>query len=172
MSLNRQETTYNEIIGISSGEIVVLTDTFRYQGDPLKGATGFTIEPLTQDMIDEMRDPENMKEIWQDLVHSGDTEEGLSGWCERVNEEYNDREGYAWSDDPSFRSEMDEAYEKLTEEQKEKLDNAFGKIGKDFVDWNSRSCGRCIPTKESSYSLLLRPDLLKEVQKYEGERER
>lgn len=164
---NRQETTYNEIIGIAGGEIVVLTDTFEYK-DGLKGATGFTIEPLTKDQIEAMKDPVELREIWQEVVSSGNTDEGLTEWAEKVNEENTGTRQYGYMDDPSFREDMDKAYGKLSDEDRAKIVQEFGEFGKDFEDWNSRSCGRCIPTKESDYSLLLRPDLLKVVQEFEN----
>lgn len=171
MEHNRKATTYNEIVGVTvDGEIVVLTDLFKYEGGSnLQGATGFTIETLTENQVEEMKDPENLKDLWQEAVKNEETTEGLTEWTERLNETYSDGEQYCFSDDPSFRREMDQAYEKLNNEDRAKIDEMFGKKGEDFLDWNSRSCGRCIPTKETDYKLLFRPDLLKLVQEYENE---
>lgn len=164
---NRESTTYNEIIGVAGGEIVVLTDLFKYSGSSLKGATGFTIETLTDEQVTEMKDPENLKDLWIEAVKNEETTESLEDWANHLNELYSDYEQYCFSDDPSFRREMNKAYDKLTDENRAKIDELFGIRGKDFLDWNSRSCGRCIPTKESDYTILFRPDLLKLIQEYE-----
>lgn len=165
--MTRQATEYNEIIGIADGEIVVLEDTFKYDSE-LQGATGFTVAQLTDEMIEEAKDPDNMVDLWQEAVRAGATTDGLKEWTDEVNAEYNLGERqYFGTDDTSEREEMDEIFAKLSKEDQAKVIKEFGEIGKDFRDWDVRSFGRCIPTDEKDYSLLLRPDLLEKVREAE-----
>lgn len=163
----KEETKYNQIIGVTEEGVVVLEKTFAHS-DNFKGASGYIISPLTQDEIDNGRDPDTLKEYWQEAVAGGYTEESLEDWAEKVNDEYNgEGRQYFYMDDPSSREDMDEAYNRLTSDQKAELDKVFGVKGKDFVDWDCRHCGRCIPIKDEDYIVVLNPELLEEAKKYE-----
>lgn len=169
---NCKRTTYNSIIGIANDKIFVLKSTFEYN-DGWGGATGVRIQQLTQDQIDYGRNQENLKDLWKDAVVAHRTTLGLEDWIDKVNKEIDEEDRvYFLLDDPSFRYDMDEAYHKLSEEQQKQLDEVFGKIGKDFVDWDSCGCGSCIPTDEKDYTLLFNPDILKIAQEAEKKRGR
>lgn len=163
-----QETNYNQIIGVTDEGIVVLERTFEHSKD-FKGACGYIISPLTQEEIEIGRDSENLKEYWKEAVAGGYTEDSFEDWVEQVNDEYNNEDGrqYFYMDDPSSREDMDKAYNSLTDEQKAQLDKVFGAKGKDFVDWDCRQSGRCIPTERKDYKLLLNPELLKVAKEFE-----
>lgn len=164
----KEQTNYNEIVGVSKdGELVVLEYTFAYEDGELKGATGHTMGTLTEQMIEAQSETDQIKDYWQEAVSAGDTEDSLADWAEKVQSSLGEGE-YYFMDDPSFRDETDEAYNRLTEDQKSQLDQVFGKKGEDFVDYDVRACGRCLPTKAEDYTLLLRPDLLQTIADHES----
>lgn len=167
-----QEKTYNEIIGITKDHRVIILDhVFEYDGG-FKGATRFEMTTLTQEEIDERNDLDNVREyvrdFWQDAVANGTTELGLDDFAEKEREELADGCLY-YGDDPSFRREADEAFEKLTDEQKAQFNEIIGVKDKDFVDWESGCCGRIGDDyKAWEWAVLFRPDLLKVIHQYES----
>lgn len=161
---NRKATEYNELVGISKdGGLVILEEIFSYGENGLKGATGYIMETLTQDQIDLARSEEQLKEYWQDAVANNMTEASLDEWVEGMNENYNDENGYFYGDDPSFRELTNEIYSNLSDEDKAVVKEHIGEKGKDFVDFDCQSCGRCMLTDHKDYSVLLRPDLLEKI---------
>lgn len=167
----RKATTYLEIVGINKqGELVVLEDIFQYGDNGLKGATGFTMRPLTQEEIDERNEPSELKEYWQQAVEAGTTEDSLEDWTELAKSELGERQYFPF-DDNSFRYDTDNAYSKLSDENKAIIDKEFGEIEKDFVDYDCVGCGRCLPTDHKDYRVLLRPDLHELIVKAEEKAE-
>lgn len=168
----QEKTPYNEIVGITKDHTVVILDyTFKYS-DGFKGATYIEIGCLTQGEIDRENDLENIKEqcrdLWIQAVDADETELGLDDYTKQMLEEKPD-DCYFFGDDPSFRWETDKAYEKLTDEQRAAVEKVLGEKGKDFIDWHCGSCGRIGDSyKNWDWEVLLRPDLLEEIAKYES----
>ena len=171
MPNDRQTTKYNQIVGVlKTGCVFVLDDTFKY-GDGFKGATRYEMEILTKQDVEIQNDPENVADIyedqWQYEVAHNMTKLGLDDWAKEKIENLNP-DLYSYSDDPSFREEMAEAYDKLTEEQKAALDKAVGK-DENFVDWSCYCCGRCgNEISEDDFAVILNPELLKAIQEAES----
>lgn len=164
----RKATTIKKILGITTdNEIIMVEDLFEYSDD-FKGATGYRIGTLTQDQIDSQLEPEAVVDLWEDAVEGGYTTKTLTEWAKEMNEKAQEQGSHFYTDDPSFRQEMDDAYNELPADQKAGIKAVVGEKGKDFVDWDGLGCGRCVPTDPAAYKLILDPDLLQKVQEYEG----
>ena len=163
---NRNEKKYNEVIGIKPGDvIVVLDDIFRYD-DGMCGATYYSMEPLTKTDIEAQNDPGNLKDLWQEAVAGGVTEQSLQEWAEEVRATM-DEDLYFPYDDPSFRSQIREAIAKLPPEQAQKIAEIEGRD--EFVDWNVFGCGRLGRVNPDEFETVLNPQLIKDVNEVEGE---
>lgn len=173
--MNRKETIYNAIVGVlTNGSVIVLDDIFEYDGG-FKGATYYAIETLTQDTIDyHNSDDEFMsyaKEVWQDAVATDNTTDSLDDFAELIKQDMENNGLYYCYDDPSFRNRMDDAYEDLSPQHKDALNKIIGVKGKDFVDWESSSCGRIGDNIYSwEWKVVFRPDLVEKIKEYEGEK--
>lgn len=160
---------YNEIVGVlKNGEVAVLETTFQYTDRKnFKGATGYTMRPMLQQYIDEMNEDESLREYWEEAVAGGYTNKSLEDWAEEVRAELKGTDDLFYMDDTSFRKTFQKAYDKLTEDQKKQFNRVFGEKGKDFVEYDSQSCGRCLSSDPDDYQLILNPDLLKTIAIYE-----
>lgn len=169
---NRKSTKYNQIVGVlKTGCVFVLDDTFEYT-DSMKGATRYEMDILTKQDVEYQNDPEYLEDFyedqWQYEVANNMTKLGLEEWAKEKIADLNNTDLYSFSDDPSFRKEMSEAYDKLTEEQKATLDKAVGK-DENFVDWNCYCCGRCgDKISEDDFAVILNPELLEVIKKAES----
>lgn len=169
---NRKSTTYNEIIGITeSNEIIILEDIFEYE-DGFKGATYNLMGVLTPEQITEANDPEHIYAeydwLWQEAVQAGHTELGKKEFLDEFLENRKYDGYYTMSDDPSYRYETDEALEKLTKEQRAEFDNIFGVRGIAWVDFDCYGGGRVGDSYQKwEFKALFRPDLINEIAKVE-----
>ena len=164
----RNSTNYNEIVGVlKTGELYVLTDTFQY-GDGFKGATRYTMTTLSQDEIDMLSSLDyvmtNNRDMWVYEAKNNLTDDSLEEWAKN---QIDNAEGYFPYDDDSFRDDADEAYNKLTDKQKKKLNEVFGEKGKDFVDYTCVSCGRAGKVSADDFKLILNPKLINVINEYE-----
>lgn len=169
----KYEKTYNEIIGITKDHRVVILDHIFEYSDKFKGATRYEMRPLTQAEIDEANDVElasvYAEDLWQIEVANGQTKLGLEEYTQDLIEQAQSDGLYFLGDDPSFRHDTDEAFDKLTDEQKKAFVKVLGEKGIDFMDWSSDCCGRIGDDyKNWDWEILFRPDLLEEIAKYEG----
>lgn len=137
--MNRKFKVFNKIVGIKDEAVYVLEEVFQYK-DGLKGATGYSMRPLTQDEIDTGNDTENLRDLWKDAVAYDQTEQGLEDYA---NDLRNWCDGYFPSDDPSFRHGFHKILKELPEKHRLKIEQTFGILGKDYVDWTCDRCGRC-----------------------------
>lgn len=84
----RKATKYGELIGRIDDEYYFLDEIFEY-GPDFKGATATVLRPVPKDEYDERSDPENLREeyreLWQQAVEHGDTDDGLDDWMEYVD---------------------------------------------------------------------------------------
>lgn len=80
----------NKCIGITVNDELIMVDSIFNHGDNFHGATGTTFVGITQDYIDQRRDPENMASdldyVWQEAVKAGQTEKGLDDYMKELNE--------------------------------------------------------------------------------------
>lgn len=122
----RTSKTYNEIVGITKdGKLFILEDIFEYVNEDgsvgLHGATRYEMGVITKEDIGNRNDIDevmfNYKDVWQDMVANNQTELGLKEWAEEQIEDLNP-ELYTLSDDPSFRQETQEAYDRLPDSYK------------------------------------------------------
>ena len=170
---NRKSTKYNQIVGVlKTGCVFVLDETFEYVGGTTKGAIRYEMEILTKQDVEYQNDPEYLEDFyedqWQYEVAHNMTKLGLEEWAKEKIANLNNTDLYSFSDDPSFRKEMSEAYDKLTEEQKATLDKAVGK-DENFIDWNCYCCGRCgDKISEDDFAVILNPELLEVIKKAES----
>ncbi len=168
----KYEKTYNEIVGITKDNTLVILDHVFEYTDNFKGATRYEMTTLSQEDIDNSNGSDDYIEgLWRDAVQNSETTEGLTKYSEKFKEEFKEQfdDLYFVGDDSSFRCETDEAVEKLTDEQRAELESVLGVKGKDFVDWNAGCCGRIGDDyKKWEWKKLFRPDLLELIAKFEG----
>ena len=169
--MNKQETKINQIVGIKDGELYILENAFKYS-DGFKGVTGYHMNTITQEYIDDMNDIDALCEeynyLWREAVQAGSTEKGLQEFMEDwVNECSFD--GYLFpSDDNSYRYQTEKLIDALPENQKKQIEKVFGVIGKDFVTWTCSGCGRCFNANDK-WNVIFRPDLIELIKQYETE---
>lgn len=124
----------NKVVGIKDGEVYVLESVFNDNG--FKGATGYSMRPLTKEYAEERKEPENLRELWEEAVQAGMTELGLYAWAELVNKEA-DNEGKLFpTDDDSYRDEFEDLIEELPEDQKKQVKSMTD------LTWEVSGCGR------------------------------
>ena len=116
------------ILGILEDDTVLfIHDLFEYS-DNFKGATGSVHEAITDEYVETQKDPDTnwdyFKELWQDAVAHDRTEESLADYIEEITQPYN-YDGLFPTDDPSFRWQFDDAFEKLNSEQQQEILKAF-----------------------------------------------
>ena len=168
--MTRQETKINQIVGIKDGELYILEHVFKHS-DGFKGATGYHMNIITQDYIDEMNDINFLCEeydyLWREAVQAGSTEKGLEEFMQDWVYE-SSCYGYLFpSDDNSFRYETEKLVDTLPEDQKKQLEEVFGVMGEDFATWDCSGCGRCF-NADDEWDVVFRPDLLELIKEYES----
>ena len=169
--MTRQETKINQIVGIKDGELYVLEDVFKYGGG-FKGATGYHMNVITQEYIDEMNDIDMLCEeydyLWREEVQAGHTDEGLREWMEKWQYASVNFYDYLYpSDDNSFRYQTENLVEELPDDQKQELEKVFGVMGEDYATWSVSGCGRCFNPNDK-WDVVFRPDLLELIKQYES----
>lgn len=165
----REETKINQIVGIKQGELYILEDVFKYS-DGFKGATGYHMNIITQDYIDEMNDIDYLCEendyLWREAVQAGSTTDSLQEYMQSLVDECSYYDMLFPFDDNSFRYQTEKLVEELLTEQKAELEKAFGVMGEDFVTWNCSGCGRCF-NADDEWDVIFRPDLVELIKQYE-----
>lgn len=166
----REENYYNKIIGIKDDEIYVVDYTFGEDGEPkgFHGATGYSMRPLKQYEIDEGNDPYNSEDLWREAVRAGDTYLGLEDWFEQVLVANLCGDELFPYDDTSNREEFNELIDELPEEQKQIIEDVFGKKGVNFVEWAEGGCGRCF-NKDDKWDYVFNQKLLDEIIRFEND---
>ena len=168
--MTREETKINQIVGIKDGELYVLEDVFKYS-DGFKGATGYSMNVITQEYIDNMNDIDYLcKEndyLWREAVQAQRTTDSLQEFMQSLIDEslYNDM--LFPFDDNSFRHQTEKLVKELPTEQKAELEKVFGIMGEDYVTWNCSDCGRCFNANDE-WDVVFRPDLLELIKQYES----
>ena len=158
-----QRTEYNEVIGIThDNEIFILDSTFCH-ADDFHGACGTRLSPLSQEYVDKRNDPDNVKgeytHLWKESVQNGSTEESLEDFVESLIRESDCNGGlFIGHDDSSVRY--------LTEDFKKEY-------FPDAVGFECIGGGRMFDAsiKPDDFKVLLRPDLLQEIIKFETQKE-
>lgn len=172
MNSNRQETKYNQIVGIKDDLVYVLQESFQYGEKGMRGCVGYTMGTLSQEEIDLGNDMDNIKDeydyLWREAVASQRTELGLEEYLEEIVRDADMLGLYFLGDDDSFRCEFNDLVDNLSEDQKETLKRYFGEKDVDFVDWNCASCGRCFDPNEK-WDEIFRPDLIEVINDFERE---
>lgn len=167
--MSRQENKINQIVGIKGGAIWILEDVFQYSDD-FKGATGYSMNTLTQDYIDDMNDIENLTSeydyLWREAVQGGHTELGLNDYMEFLINENECYGGLYVGDDDSYRYETEKLIDELPEDHKKQIEKEFGVLGKDYVTWQVSSGGRCF-NADDEWDVIFRPDLVELIKEYE-----
>ena len=158
---------YNKIIGIANGLVYVLEEAFEY-ADGFKGCCGYTMSTISKDYIDERNDVDwlcdNYDYIWRDAVKEEKTTLGLEDFME--NWVHNCCELFP-TDDPSYRSEFEEALEDARPEVAKKVIEYFGADSEDFGAWNNEGCGRCFD-KDIEWDELFEPELWEMIRRIES----
>ena len=163
----RESTKYNKIIGIANGSVYVLEETFKYSDDGFKGCCGYTMSTISQDYIDERNDVDwlcdNYDDVWREAVRAGQTTMGLEDfmddWVRNCCDLFP-------SDDPSHRSDFEQALEDARPEVAKKVIEYFGADIEDFGAWNNKGCGRCF-NKDMEWDELFEPELWEMIRTYE-----
>lgn len=150
----------NEIVGIKDGEVFVLESVFDDNG--FKGATGYSMRPLTNEDVEQYKDPENLRELWKQAVSNDITDLGLEEWTEEVNDEA-ELEGRLFAtDDDSFREEFENLVEQLPKSKKDKVKSMTD------LTWEVSGCGRHF-TKNMKFDVVFDKKLVDLINEYEGE---
>ena len=144
----------NRIVGIKDGEVYVLNEVCNC------GAVGYSMGALTTDQVEEMKDPEYVRDSWVQEVQAGNTDLGLEEWAEEANEAA-ELEGRLFAtDDPSYRDEFEDLVEELPQEQKEQVHKLTD------LTWQVCSCGRCFD-KDMKFDVVFDKALLDLINKHE-----
>lgn len=167
--MTREEIKINQIVGIKNGDLYVLEDVFKYS-DNFKGATGYYMNIITQDYIDEMNDinflEAELDYLWREAVQAGNTTDSLREYMQSLIDECQFYDRLHPMDDNSFRYQTEKLVEELPTEQKTELEKVFGVMGEDFVTWDCSGCGRCF-NADDKWEIIFRPDLIELIKQYE-----
>ena len=168
--MTREETKINQIVGIKSGELYVLEDVFKYS-DGFKGATGYSMNVIIQEYIDNMNDIDYLETeldyLWRDAVQAGKTTDSLREYMKSLVDECQFYGQLFPLDDNSYRYDTEKLVEELPAEQKAELEKVFGIMGEDYVTWSVGGCGRCFNANDE-WDVIFRPDLLELIKQYES----
>lgn len=152
--------TINKIVGIKDNEVYVLEDVFNDNG--FKGATGYSMRPLTKEYVEQCKEPENLRELWKQAVQAEQTDLGLDEWAEEVNEEAENEGRYHATDDDSFRDDFFNLLDELPEEQRKQVDELTD------LSWEVSGCGRHF-TKDMKFDVVFDQKLVDLINEYEEE---
>lgn len=158
----RKQTDYNKIVGIKDGAVYVLNYVFE-NGD-FKGATGFTMRPISQDYIDQRWDKDYLedtyREVWKDSVACGNTEDSFADFLQNIIEETELNSELLYpTDDPSFRFEFEEILEGAPAKIKARVNEI--KTLANGVEWECESCGRIFGDSQFWHEFeVLEPELV------------
>ena len=149
----REQIDYGKPVGIKDGSIYFLDYVFNHH-DGFKGATGTILDPIAQSEIDENNDPENVKEwyrdIWQQSVESGNTENSLNDFVEECIDHC---DGEFPGHDMSYSEYHDEAFKHFDD---------------DVKTFNCSGGGRCFDHKLlNSFDTVIDQSLIDLIKKYE-----
>ena len=168
--MTREETKINQIVGIKGGELYVLEDVFKYS-DGFKGATGYSMNTISQSYIDEGNEVDFLCEeydyLWREAVQAGSTTDSLQEFMQNWVDECSLYDQLYPFDDNSYRYDTEKLVKALPEEQKAELEKVFGVMGEDYVTWSVGSCGRCFKA-DDEWDVIFRPDLLELIKQYEN----
>ncbi len=155
-NLNRESFKYNRPVGIKDGSIYFLNEIFNYK-DGMKGATGTVLDPVNQSEIDENNDLDNAtewyREIWQQAVEGGHTEESLKDYVQDcLDHQDGEYPGH------------DNSYSELHEEAKKHFNDD------DIETFNCSGGGRCFNEELlSSFDKVIDHSLIDLIRQYEKE---
>ena len=162
------EVPIQMIIGACDEKLYLLDDIFFddiIDGKPVgwHGATYISMRTLTDYQIEERKN-EPDDELWRNAVANGYTDCGLQKWWKKCCADAIG-EGLLYPfDDDSFRAEVTEIYEDLTDEEKEILADDIGVRGEDFAEFDCGGCGRCgddfVKTFHEANGTILNQELL------------
>ena len=102
---NKTEQVFNKLIGRNGNEYVFLEAIFHYE-DGFKGATGYTIIPVTRDYYeDEDAIREWYSELWEDDVANSNTDLGLVEWISENVYDTDERfdQSFIYTDDVEYQ---------------------------------------------------------------------
>ena len=150
----------NKIVGLKDGEVFVLEDVFNDNG--FKGATGYSMRPLTKEYVEQCKDPENLRELWKQAVSSGRTDLGFDDWVEEVNEEAESEGRYHATDDDSYREEFAELVKGLPNKQRKRVQKMTD------LDWENSACGRLFQ-KNMKFDIVFDQELVDLINEFEEE---
>lgn len=171
--MTRQEKKINQIVGIKNNELWILEDCFKYS-DNFKGCTGYHMNILTQEFIDDMNDINNLTAeydyLWKEAVAAGRTELGLEDYIQECVDECQYYGQLYLGDDNSFRYDTEELIEQLPEEQKALIEKHFGIKDKNYVTWAVSGCGRCF-NPDDEWDVIFNPELIELIKEYEAKEE-
>jgi hypothetical protein len=159
MEKQKQETHYNSPVGIKDGEIYFLNYTFHHS-DGCKGATGFSLRPITKDEVDERNEYKNVKEyvreLWQIAVNDGNYEGSLEDYADDyiydidIDENDGDRACFIGHDD---------SYSEHYGEARKYFDGAY--------TFELGSGGRCF-SSDDKWDKVINQELLNFIKKSES----
>ena len=166
----REERKINQIVGIKNNEIWILEDCFKYS-DSFKGCTGYHMNIITQDFIDDMNDLDNLIDeydyLWRDAVAAKQTDLGLEEYIEQCKNECQYYDQLYLGDDNSFRDDTEELIEQLPADKKAIIEQYFGVKDKDYVTWSVSGCGRCF-NPDDEWDVIFNPELIELIKEYEA----
>ena len=133
----------NALVGIDETNELVYIETIslaKYTNNVTLGVYGGTYRPISTDDIEERTGEDwayEERDLWVQAVESDRTDEGLLEWWQECCEGA-EMEGLLYPfDDNSDREEIEEAYKKLTQKQKDKIEEIWGTKGNYEDEWDT-----------------------------------
>ena len=172
MTIRKQ---YNTVIGVDyDGNLVMLNELFAHglhDGKPFQGATGATLAPINQNMVDDRNevDPDEFDYLWREAVAAKRTELSLKDYIDEVVEQSIDEsDGLFFGHDTSFCGyvDLDEIKAKIKALAEE---NNFDETAyDDVIGLECIGCGRMF-SRETPLKLhiVFEPELVALIYKWE-----
>jgi hypothetical protein len=145
----RQATKYGKLIARNGDNFYILEEIFKYSDD-FRGATGTVLRPVPRDEYEERTSTENKedyyREIWQQAVAHGDTDDGLTDWMQ-YNDAGNDSDMFDESGSYEYGDQI----------------RALGYSEEAYPVIECTEGGRCFD-KFANYDEVYNPELLDKIQ--------
>lgn len=180
----------NTIVGFTKEHSMRILESLFWYRPGFHGATGRTMGPIEQDVIDDGNDVDTnefIEECWKHAVENGETTSSLKEYAEQAVQEASDYGLLYPGDDPSFREDTEDAWDALPEEvkalaaksmgvgRKVEIDSneAYGETDDyaNFVSFGCESCGRFSENWRDMDAAIVPKELLDIIDRFESKEE-
>lgn len=158
MRQNYKKEIYNEVVGISLGEVIICNYIFK-NNPTYNGATGSILLPVTQEQIDYRNDPEVIAEqydyLWREAVANNRTTESLEDFIQELLDDLQ------YSDEYYVGHDYSDCW---IAEGCNKTKNYFP----DAVTFECTGCGRIFSSGDIEFDEVFNQELLDKIIKAES----